>query len=82
MIRDAARRISLAAAFFPGRALCLEQSLALFTCLRRLGVAADLCLGVQPFPFIAHAWVEVDGLPVLENTDTLHGFVRVPMPGS
>lgn len=76
----AARGVSMAAAFYPGRALCLEQSLALFVCLRRVGVPVDLRVGVQPFPFTAHAWIEFQGQPVAENVDTLHGLVRLPLP--
>lgn len=48
-------------AAFPGRAKCLEQSLTLLAVLRWFGVPAVMRLGVQPFPFAAHAWVEVDG---------------------
>lgn len=61
--------VALAAAFYPRRALCLEQSLALCWLLRRNGIAAELRLGVQPRPFQAHAWVEVDGRPLAERGD-------------
>jgi hypothetical protein len=61
--------VVLAAAFYPRRALCLEQSLALCYLLRRSGLAAELRVGVQPRPFQAHAWVEVDGAPVAERGD-------------
>lgn len=64
-----AQRVALAAAFYPRRARCLEQSLALFVLLRRRGVRAELRLGVQPRPFYAHAWVEVGGRPISEAED-------------
>jgi hypothetical protein len=64
-----AHRVALAAAFYPRRALCLEQSLALYVLLRRRGVPAVLRLGVQPRPFYAHAWVEAFGQPVNEEGD-------------
>jgi hypothetical protein len=67
LVAETARRVSVAAAFYPRRALCLEQSLALYVLLRRRGVNAQLRLGVQPRPFFAHAWVEVDGVPVAEH---------------
>ena len=67
LIHETTHRLILAAAFYPRRAACLEQSLALYLLLRRRGVAADLKLGVQPLPFYAHAWVEVDGRPVDER---------------
>lgn len=75
---QSARAIAIAAAFFPGRAICLEQSVALYVLLRRRGVAAALRIGVQPYPFQAHAWVELDGQPVYENPDELFKFVAFP----
>ena len=69
IIAETTRRVSLAAAFYPRRALCLEQSLTLFVLLRRRGVAAELRLGVQPRPFYAHAWVEAGGRAISEAED-------------
>lgn len=63
------RGVCTAAAFYPRRALCLEQSLALTWLLRRRGVRAELRVGVQPRPFYAHAWVEVDGRALNEPAD-------------
>lgn len=62
-----ARRVALVAAFYPGRARCLEQSLTLYWLLRRVGMAAELRLGVQPVSFAAHAWVEYQREPVHEG---------------
>jgi hypothetical protein len=72
------RTVAVAAAFFPGRAICLEQSVACHVLLRRYGHASSLRVGVQPYPFRAHAWVEVGGQPVLENEDELVKFVPFP----
>lgn len=81
LIEETARRVSLAAAFYPRRALCLEQSLALYLLLRRRGVAAELRLGAQPRPFYAHAWVEVDGEPVAEQGDLPLNMTAFPSLG-
>jgi hypothetical protein len=67
LVDETARHLVLAAAFYPRRALCLEQSLALYVLLRRRGVAAELKIGVQPLPFQAHAWVEVGGRALQEH---------------
>lgn len=72
------RSIAVAAAFFPGRAICLEQSVAGYLLLRRWGHQVALRVGVQPYPFRAHAWVELDGRPLLENEDELVRFVAFP----
>jgi hypothetical protein len=61
--------LELAAAFVPFRAICLEQSLALYLLLRRRGVPAVLRIGVRPYPFTAHAWVELDGEPLNEQEE-------------
>ncbi|HEU4882305.1 MAG TPA: lasso peptide biosynthesis B2 protein [Longimicrobium sp.] len=67
-----------AAAFFPGRAICLEQSLALYVLLRRRGVPVQLRLGVQPVPFAAHAWLELRGVPIEENADFVDYLLPFP----
>jgi hypothetical protein len=72
------RAVVRAAAIFPGRAVCLEQALALFILLRRRGVEVDLRLGVQPFPFIAHAWVELRGQPIGEDAEALRHLLPLP----
>jgi len=54
-------RVALAAALYPGRALCLERSLVLYHYLRRAGLSIQLRLGVQAYPFAAHAWIEYAG---------------------
>lgn len=75
---DIVRSVAVAAAFFPGRAICLEQSVAGYLLLRRWGHDVALRVGVQPYPFRAHAWVELDGRPLLENDDELVKFVAFP----
>jgi transglutaminase-like putative cysteine protease len=70
-----ARAVAAAGAFYPGRALCLEQSLVLYWCLRRRGVEAELRIGVQPRPFAAHAWVEYRGAPVNDYPEHLASYV-------
>lgn len=81
MVDEIVRRVSLAAAFYPRRARCLEQSLALYLLLRRRGVAAELRLGAQPRPFYAHAWVEVDGAPLAEQGDLPLNLTMFPSLG-
>lgn len=78
VLAEAARGVALVAAFYPGRALCLEQSLTLWWLLRRRGVDAELRLGVQPYPFGAHAWVEHGGEPVNENPELVRTFTILP----
>lgn len=74
-VMRATRAVTMAAAFYPRRALCLEQSLVLYVLLRRRGIPADLKVGVQTLPFAAHAWVEVDGIAVNEPQGLIEQLV-------
>lgn len=71
-----------AAALYPGRALCLERALVLCACLRWHGFPALVKLGVQPFPFQAHAWVECAGQAVHEDPERLKPFQSFPSASS
>jgi transglutaminase superfamily protein len=77
-VERTAWHVAVAGAFFPGRAVCLEQSLALYVLLRRRGAPAELRLGVQVYPFYAHAWVELNGQPVNEDQETVEKFRALP----
>ena len=79
LVSEICRRVAVAAVLYPGRARCLEQSMALYVLLRRRGIAADLRLGVQPYPFNAHAWVELNGVALNEEPEIISQFV--PLEG-
>jgi Transglutaminase-like superfamily len=52
---------------FPADDRCLFRSLVLTGLLARRGIASTLVIGVDPGPrFAAHAWVEHDGVQLLE----------------
>lgn len=66
-----ARRLGRAVArllrYVPGDTRCLARSLVLTRLLARRGIEAKLVIGAQAEPkFLAHAWVEHDGNPVLD----------------
>ena len=77
IVRATEHAVALAGAFYPGRALCLEQSLVLCHLLRREGVDVTYCQGVQAHPFLAHAWVEYQGTPVNDVEEHVRRFVRL-----
>lgn len=77
---DISRRVAMAAAFLPIRAICIEQSLALLLLLRRRRVAATLKLGVRPYPFLAHAWLECCGEPINEPPELIRSVVSLDVP--
>jgi hypothetical protein len=53
--------VDTACVLHPKQALCLQRS-AVTACLLKIhGIPARLAIGVRPMPFLAHAWVEVNG---------------------
>lgn len=73
---DDAQPLAEAVGIVAGRSLigarCLGRSLVLWFLLRRRGIDADLVIGAAaPAGGLldAHAWVEVDGIPVNDTAD-------------
>lgn len=54
--------------WFPGRAACLEVSLAAFLISLTRGRWVDWCIGCRFRPAESHAWIEAAGQPVGEPT--------------
>jgi hypothetical protein len=58
----------------PGDTRCLIRSLVLTRLLANRGIEAKLVIGARTTPeFLAHAWVEHDGSPVLDPGDDSFG---------
>jgi len=57
---------------------CLSRSFVLLCLLRRRGLVPVLYVGVQKGEiFNAHAWVEVEGRPILDSELGISGFSRI-----
>ncbi len=56
--------VEKACVWYPKQAVCLQRSTVTTWLMRRHGVPARLVIGVRPMPFLAHAWVEVNGTVV------------------
>ncbi len=66
--------------FYPAREApldCLPRSLALTRFLRTSGWPAIHVIGVAMYPFLAHAWVELHGRPVLDGPSFLRQFTEI-----
>lgn len=75
---EEARRLGRAVArtltLIPGDTRCLARSLVLTRLLARRGISAKLVIGARTAPnFLAHAWVEHEGQPVLSPGDGSFG---------
>jgi hypothetical protein len=68
--RRLGRAVTRMLSHVPGDTRCLARSLVLTRLLARRGVPAKLVIGARTEPeFLAHAWVEHDGEPVLDPGD-------------
>jgi hypothetical protein len=77
--RSIVAAVHLAARWYPGRAACMELSLAAVFLAALFGLRLDWCLGAAADPYRFHAWVEAAGRPVPEPGEpTEHAqFARV-----
>ena len=53
--------VDLAAALYFKHTRCLQRSAAAVCLLKKSGFPAEMVVGVQQIPFLAHAWVELEG---------------------
>jgi Transglutaminase-like superfamily len=72
--RRLGRAVGRLLAHVPGDTRCLIRSLVLTRLLASRGIQAKLVIGARTTPeFLAHAWVEHDGSPVLDPGDDSFG---------
>jgi hypothetical protein len=55
------RAVDIACVFYFKEVLCLQRAAVTTILLRENGFPAEMVIGVQQWPFRAHAWVEVGG---------------------
>jgi hypothetical protein len=68
--------VERARAWYVRRAWCLQAAGAAVMLLRLRGVDAQLVIGVRKMPFLAHAWVELDGEVLLNDERHLRRMYR------
>lgn len=56
--------------WFPGRAACLENSLAAVLVAAAKGRAVEWCIGARTAPYASHAWIQTRGRPAGEPAET------------
>jgi hypothetical protein len=70
LVEEVCYSIDMACIWYCKEVLCLQRSAATACLLKKLGVAAQMVVGTQQFPFRAHAWVEVNGRVVNDRPYT------------
>lgn len=66
---DICRKIRQAGLYLPFRTACLECALVSAVLLSRRSIPVELRIGIQLDPFLAHAWINVDGQVMLDKPD-------------
>lgn len=61
LVNRACASMNRACVLYPAYVRCLQRSAATTCLLRRYGVPAQMAVGSQLFPFRVHAWVELNG---------------------
>lgn len=56
---------------------CLARSIAMFEILSASGVRASLVLGVSSRPFMAHCWIEQDGMILSDLSDNVRPYTPI-----
>lgn len=77
--QEIARLVNAAASLL--RVQCLPRSLVLWHNLREHGTSVQIRLGVSKLAdggLSAHAWVEVDGLALIDDTEKLGRYTVLP----
>jgi hypothetical protein len=59
--------VNYACVWYPKRIRCLQRSFVTTCLARTCGLRATMVLAAQALPFKAHAWTEIDGIPVNER---------------
>lgn len=76
-LRDLANIVNKACLMYPTRTKCLEWAMTYILLALRRGWKCNLEIGVQNYPFMAHAWVECDGKVVMDSQDLRQGLAII-----
>lgn len=56
---------------------CLIRSIAMVSACRRLGISAQLVIGVRSEPFVAHCWVQRDDAVLNDTVEHIRSFTPI-----
>ncbi len=73
-LKDLANVVNKACLMYPNRTKCLEWAMTFVLLALKRKWKCNLEIGVQNYPFMAHAWVECDGKVVMDSQDLRDGL--------
>lgn len=76
-LRNLANIVNKACLIYPTRTKCLEWAMTFVLLALKRKWKCNLEIGVQNYPFIAHAWVECNGKVVMDSQDLREGLAII-----
>lgn len=76
-LRDLANIVNKACLLYPTRTKCLEWAMTFVLLALKRKWKCNLEIGVQNYPFFAHAWVECDEKVVMDSQDLREGLAII-----
>jgi hypothetical protein len=76
-LKNLAYIVNKACIIYPTRTKCLEWAMTFVLLALERGWKCNLEIGVQNYPFLAHAWVECDGKVVMDSPDLRDGLAII-----
>lgn len=76
-LRDLANVVNKSCLMYPSRTKCLEWAMTFVLMALKRKWKCNLEIGVQNYPFFAHAWVECDGKVVMDSQDLREGLAII-----
>ncbi len=73
-LKQLASIVNKACLIYPNRTKCLEWAMTYVLLALQKGWKCNLEIGVQNYPFMAHAWVECNGKVVMDSQDLREGL--------
>ncbi len=74
---DLAKIVNKACLIYPTRTKCLEWAMAFVLLALKRKWRCNIEIGVQNYPFLAHAWVECNGKVVMDSEDLRAGLAII-----
>ena len=69
--------VNKACLIYPSRTKCLEWAMTYILMALQKGWKCNLEIGIQNYPFMAHAWVECDGKIIMDSQDLRSGLAII-----
>lgn len=76
-LKDLANIVNKACLLYPTRTKCLEWAMTFVLLALKQNWKCNLEIGVQNYPFFAHAWVECDGKVVMDSQNLREGLAII-----